>query len=297
MGRSHRTTVLCFRACDAITSRQNPLVARFRAAARGERRGSLLLDGAHLVGEALDAGVAHARRGRSRRRRWSDGRSQALVAALERRRASRSTLGLRAGDGGGQPGAIAERDRRARRAARRRRRRVSTRHGAAGRRRRATCRIPAISARSCAWPKPAARPASSPPARRADPFGWKALRGSMGSALRLPIVVDRDGRRGGRRRAPSRLPRSWRPCRAAAGRSFEARSDAARSRSSIGGEGAGLAERSIDAADERVTIPMQPPVESLNAAVSGGADRLRGAAAAARDWRESVERRTPAQTQ
>ena len=28
----------------------------------------------------------------------------------------------------------------------------------------------------------------------ADPFGWKALRGSMGSALRLPILVHRDSR-------------------------------------------------------------------------------------------------------
>src|SRR5205814_10290342 len=28
----------------------------------------------------------------------------------------------------------------------------------------------------------------------ADPFGWKALRGSMGSALRLPVVVHRDVR-------------------------------------------------------------------------------------------------------
>jgi TrmH family RNA methyltransferase len=36
----------------------------------------------------------------------------------------------------------------------------------------------------------------------------------------------------------------------------------------IGGEGAGLAPALIEAADERITIPMQPPVESLNAAVA-----------------------------
>jgi TrmH family RNA methyltransferase len=36
----------------------------------------------------------------------------------------------------------------------------------------------------------------------------------------------------------------------------------------IGGEGPGLAPSEVDAADERVTIPMQPPVESLNTAVS-----------------------------
>ena len=40
-----------------ITSRQNPVVAQYRAAARGEAEGILLLDGIHLVGEAVDAGV------------------------------------------------------------------------------------------------------------------------------------------------------------------------------------------------------------------------------------------------
>ena len=36
----------------------------------------------------------------------------------------------------------------------------------------------------------------------------------------------------------------------------------------IGSEGAGLARSQLDAADERVMIPMAAPVESLNAAVS-----------------------------
>ena len=36
----------------------------------------------------------------------------------------------------------------------------------------------------------------------------------------------------------------------------------------IGGEGPGLPEALIKSADERVTIPMQSPVESLNAAVT-----------------------------
>jgi RNA methyltransferase, TrmH family len=40
-----------------VTSRQNPIVARFRTAARGEANGLLLLDGIHLVNEALDAGI------------------------------------------------------------------------------------------------------------------------------------------------------------------------------------------------------------------------------------------------
>ena len=41
-----------------ITSRHNPLVARFRDAARGDADGVMLLDGAHLVADALSAGVA-----------------------------------------------------------------------------------------------------------------------------------------------------------------------------------------------------------------------------------------------
>ena len=36
----------------------------------------------------------------------------------------------------------------------------------------------------------------------------------------------------------------------------------------IGGEGPGLSEALISSADERITIPMQAPVESLNAAVT-----------------------------
>ncbi len=36
----------------------------------------------------------------------------------------------------------------------------------------------------------------------------------------------------------------------------------------VGGEGAGIARPLIDTADVRVTIPMERPVESLNAAVA-----------------------------
>ena len=41
----------------AITSRQNPIVARFRDAAKGASSDVLLLDGVHLVAEALGAGL------------------------------------------------------------------------------------------------------------------------------------------------------------------------------------------------------------------------------------------------
>jgi len=50
------------RSMIAITSRRNASVARYLAAVRGEDRSVVLLDGLHLVGEALSAGtpVQHA---------------------------------------------------------------------------------------------------------------------------------------------------------------------------------------------------------------------------------------------
>jgi RNA methyltransferase, TrmH family len=36
----------------------------------------------------------------------------------------------------------------------------------------------------------------------------------------------------------------------------------------VGSEGAGVSQTLIDQADERVTIPMRPPVESLNTAIA-----------------------------
>ena len=101
--------------------------------------------------------------------------------------------------------------------------------------------------------------------RSADPFGWKALRGSMGSALRLPVASRPDtvaaldhARRSGCRVVVT-VPRG--------GQAYdEARLDGATA-IVVGGEGAGLPAAIVAAADERVTIPMAAPVESLNTAV------------------------------
>jgi TrmH family RNA methyltransferase len=99
----------------------------------------------------------------------------------------------------------------------------------------------------------------------ADPFGWKALRGSMGSALRLPVQVTRgpysldDLRRRGCR-VVATSPRSGRSL-------FDVDLKGALA-FVIGGEGAGLSSVQLSAADEVVTIPMRAPVESLNAAVT-----------------------------
>lgn len=100
----------------------------------------------------------------------------------------------------------------------------------------------------------------------ADPFGWKALRGSMGSTLRLPVQVARDtvgavaAARAGGCRIVATAPRG--------GRSpFDAdlRGPTA---VVIGGEGQGLDPEIVRGADALVTIPMHAPVESLNAAVT-----------------------------
>ena len=100
----------------------------------------------------------------------------------------------------------------------------------------------------------------------ADPFGWKALRGSMGSAFRLPIALTTDAtaalqtiRRAGVR-SFALVPRGGMPLH---------RPDfAAPTAILIGAEGEGLSRDLTNAADERVTIEMRPPVESLNVSVA-----------------------------
>jgi TrmH family RNA methyltransferase len=100
----------------------------------------------------------------------------------------------------------------------------------------------------------------------ADPFGWKALRGSMGSAFRLPIArVDSlstaiHGLRAAGVRIFAAVPRGGTPVRQAhlAGPAAIV----------LGGEGSGLAGEMIGQADELLTIDMRPPVESLNVSVA-----------------------------
>jgi TrmH family RNA methyltransferase len=100
----------------------------------------------------------------------------------------------------------------------------------------------------------------------ADPFGWKALRGAMGSTFRLPVVARADtaaavsAARERGLRVVAATPRGGTPM-------YDA--DLTRPVAILmGGEGAGLATGTAALADERVTIPMRAPVESLNVAVS-----------------------------
>jgi TrmH family RNA methyltransferase len=99
----------------------------------------------------------------------------------------------------------------------------------------------------------------------ADALGWKALRGSMGSALRLPI-------------AKANTEEALRACRHAGirvfalaprgGEPFFASDFRAPTGLLVGSEGAGLSPDIIKQVDREVSIPMQGPVESLNVAVA-----------------------------
>ena len=116
----------------------------------------------------------------------------------------------------------------------------------------------------------------------ADPFGWKALRGSMGSALRLPVAsgvpVDRCRRGACERGAFASSPPSR---RAARGRTtLDLRQPTALL---FGGEGPGPDRRRRWTRPTRVvSIPMRAPVESLNVAVAVALLTLRSRAPARR---------------
>jgi RNA methyltransferase, TrmH family len=100
----------------------------------------------------------------------------------------------------------------------------------------------------------------------ADPWGWKALRASMGSVFHLPVV---------RSRALAALIEEWRASgvRIVAtvprgGVSMYDVDFTVPTALLLGGEGAGLPDCLAAAADTRVSIPMRGAIESLNAAVA-----------------------------
>jgi TrmH family RNA methyltransferase len=246
-----------------ITSRQNPLVARFRSAARGDVGGVMLLDGAHLVGDALAARVTFqlaAVTPESSER--PDLRS--LVVALQRAAVEVITVSASVMD------AVSP---------------VKTPSGIVALAERPVADVDALYIGAAPLVVAAIdvqdpgnvgaiiRVAEAAGATgfvaaggSANPFGWKALRGSMGSALRLPIAIEMaaedavvDARRRGCRILAS-VPRD--------GRSPFDLDLTGPLHVLVGGEGRGLQQALTDDADERVTIPMRAPVESLNAAVT-----------------------------
>lgn len=100
----------------------------------------------------------------------------------------------------------------------------------------------------------------------ADPWGWKALRASMGSAFHVPVL---------RAGSVAAMIGEWQsaglrimatvPRGGATMYDVDFRDPCA---VLLGGEGAGLPAELVDGADMRVTIPMREGIESLNAAVA-----------------------------
>ena len=246
-----------------ITSRQNPLVARFRTAARGDVGGVMLLDGAHLVADAIAARVAFQLAAVTPASS-EEPDVRTLVDALQRNGVEVITVSASVMDAVSPvktPSglvALAERP-------------------AAGADRLyagpAALVVAAVDVQDPGNLGAIVRVAEAAGATgfvaaggSANPFGWKALRGSMGSALRLPIASEvsadeavADARRHGCR-VIATVPRD--------GRSLFDVDLTGPIAVLIGGEGQGLPRPLADAADERVTIPMHAPVESLNAAVT-----------------------------
>ena len=243
-----------------ITSRQHGIVKAFRAAARGDDDW-MLLDGWHLLSEAVGAGVsidtiaivdrAHdetgggidtaAKRG-ARVLEVSAGVMDALspvrspggVAALARRpmhaatdltRPAPALVVAAAGvQDPGNVGAIV---------------RAADAAGATG------VMVDALSA---------------------DPWGWKALRAAMGSTFRLPVVrvPDLAGPIDAWRQQGLRVAATD----ADAGTSLYAADLRADLVLMMGAEGVGLPPQLFALSDLQVAIPMRHPVESLNVAVA-----------------------------
>jgi RNA methyltransferase, TrmH family len=249
-----------------ISSRHNPVVQRFRALARGAGStadaGAMLLDGPHLIEEALASGV-----------------TLDTIAFAERHLPGRfDTLAARAAAGGVRRVVVTEQVLAAMSP-------VQQPSGvvAIGARRSASLddvfsRQPPLILLLAEVQDPGnvgaiIRTAEAcgatgviPGDATADPLGWKALRGGMGSTFRLPVAARQPLEDAARRaqaagiRLLSAVPRGGTPLP-----DCDLRGPSA---ILLGGEGPGLPEALVRLADEHVTIPMRPPVESLNVAIA-----------------------------
>lgn len=258
----------------AITSRQNAAVKRFRAAAEATDD-EILLDGAHLLGEALAVGL------------------HVDVVAIEddTSNAETTSLARRAEAAGAQvvtvtssvlaamspvrhPSGIVA-------IARRRERTLDEALGSAPQmvllleQVQDPGNVGAIirAAEACGATGVVVGSGS------ADPYGWKALRGSMGSVFRLPVAarqlltmaVERARDLG--LHVLAAVPRDGTPLP-----QCDLRNPVA---VVLGGEGGGVSRGLLERANGRLTIPMRRAVESLNVATAAAliayeADRQRG---------------------
>jgi TrmH family RNA methyltransferase len=255
----------------SLTSRRHPVVQRFRAAAVDRQAPWILLDGEHLLAEALAAGV--------RLDTVLDGGRYPAIAARAREagatvfEAGRAVL--EAARPGRTPSGIVARAERAADD-------LSAVFTPAG-----SLVVGLVDVQDPGNVGSILRSADALGARgaiaigsTADPFGWKALRGAMGSTfhLRVAAAPAADAIAEARRRG----------VRIAAAVARGGRVDAGTWQGPLllllGNEGAGLDAALVQAADVHVSVPIRPGVDSLNV----------NAAAAILLWEAAQARLTPA---
>ena len=253
---------------ETVTNRRNALVARFRSATVTNRRSrtQLLLDGQRLIADAMRAGVAL---------------ETVVVAAAALRRGDRalSTLiddctrsGIRAVAGAERVMAAVSPLRSPSSAVALAAHRPPSVDGVLARAARG-CLIAPIGVQDPGNVGAIVRAAEAAAAggvvvaeAAADPFGWKALRGAMGSTFRIPVADAGAGSN-----LPERARRSGCTVVATAPRGGRSMYDLDLTQPLlvlIGGEGGGVERPVFESADAVVSIPMAGGVESLNAAVA-----------------------------
>jgi TrmH family RNA methyltransferase len=244
----------------AITSRQHPIVKEFRDLANGSGP-SMLLDGWHLLTEAVNAGIPLTTVA------WCGPPTSAEQITLERaQRAGAHVVEV----SGSVLNALSP---------------VNAPTGVV-----ASARRPHVDALAIMQPAPALmlagvgiqdpgnagaviRAAAAAGATgvvvdvaTANPWGWKALRASMGATFHVPVCRMRiiDPAVGGWRAAGVSIVAAV----ARGGTSMYEMDLTKPTAILLGGEGAGLPESLVSAADARISIPMTETVESLNVAVA-----------------------------
>ena len=251
----------------SITSRQNPVVARFRALAEAaDPAGArVLLDGVHLVRDAQESGHSFEIAAISASRLAADSEEAQVAQTLlksgvEVVSAPDNVLGAMSP--------------------------VRTPSGIVA----IATRVPASAGEVCAMQQPlvlVAIDVQDPGnigalmrtaeaggmtgmfvnSRSANPFSWKAVRGSMGSALRLPVVGGMTTAsvmtclKSGGIRTVAAVPRG--------GEDPDIVDWRGRVALILGGEGAGIPHEVTQRCDALVSIPMAARVESLNVAAAG----------------------------
>jgi len=245
---------------EAISSRQNPLVKRFRElATHGTANGDLLLDGEHLLREALASGVP------------------VEVAAIATR-FSAAPLVREAANAGARIVTVTDQVLAAVSPVRTPSGVVAIAHLNPATVKDVTASTPQLvlvlnGIQDAGNVGAIVRAAEACGATgiittegTADPFGWKALRGGMGSTFRVPIAARQSiestlaGLRAGGIRTLATVPGSGTPLPDCDLRGAVA--------IVLGAEGTGLPAPILASCDARVAIPMRPPVESLNVSIA-----------------------------